>query len=124
MRKIRLNERDLQSIVRRVVNESQLLNEETAPCNGGDNRKCGSCVGMGNAYTKAGGNGNDFINKVCFGEGKVKGGDCDIENGETMGARGCVCTNPKRGCGEKGEKGNQGRMNEGTYRRIARNKRR
>jgi len=122
MRKIRLNERNLQSIVRRVVNESQLLNERPL-CPGGS-----ACNGCKEGLMK--GNVGHLIECACYGDGcgrnggQVTGGDCDIENGETMGARGCVCTNPKRGCGEKGEKGNQGRMNEGTYRRIARNKRR
>ena len=71
MKRIKLKESDLRKIVQRTINESQLLTEE-APCVGGDNQKCGSCVKMGNDYTRAGGNGNDFINKVCFGEGGRK----------------------------------------------------
>ena len=105
----KLNERNLSNIIRKVMYESELLTEEEA-CNfkGKGTRKqnedCGKCVAK---HMKPSG---DFtaIDKNCFGDGKQVGGkqvggkDCDYENGETMGARGCVCTNPNKGCGEKG----------------------
>jgi len=97
--KIAVSESELINIIKRTVNESSLLTEK-AECRGWFD--CPTCGG-GRTTCKKGGkeiNTSDGGGTCGCDGGQVTGGDCDIENGETMGARGCVCMNPKRGCGE------------------------
>lgn len=93
---MKLKETDLINIIKRTINESSLL-VEAEECGSADkNRQCSdSTNGRGTCKGNA---GECYIPHELRHDQHVVGGDCGP--GETMGARGCVCTNPKL-CGEK-----------------------
>ena len=120
-----LNERRLTNLVRRAVNEAQLLTEES-PCGfsgrgtEAERSACNECMLRGKEYNDAGGDGTDYANKVCFGGENVGGQECG--EGEVMGTKGCICINPKL-CGKGGERADAGRRIHDSYNRRARYRR-
>ena len=93
---MKLKETDLINIIKRTINESSLLVEAEGCGSAFKNKQCSdSTSGRGTCK----GNAGDCYIPHPKGYGKIVAGD-DCGPGEVMGARGCVCTNPKL-CGEK-----------------------